>query len=79
MKQYVTVELQKLYSVFNEIRDTKPFISNHVVIAEALVDPIISYVYVTSYGWVVHSTINQKNRITVAKQIHNKLLTAFQP
>ena len=57
-----------MYGVLNRIRHTKRFIPNYVKrdIATALIDPILSYGDVISYGWGAHSTQSQENRILVA-------------
>lgn len=61
-------KLQKVYGVLNRIRHTKHFIPNYVKrdMAVALIDPIMDYGNVVTYGWGAHSTQNQVNRDLVA-------------
>lgn len=61
-------KLQKVYGVLNRIRHTKHFIPNYIKrdIATALIDPILDYGDVVTYGWSAHGTQNQDNRILVA-------------
>jgi hypothetical protein len=67
-QEHDKAKLQKVYGVLNRIRHTKRFIPNYVKrdIATALIDPIMSYGDVISYGWGAHSTLSQENRILVA-------------
>lgn len=61
-------KLQKVYGVLNRIRHTKHFIPNYVKrdMAVALIDPIMDYGNVVTYGWGAHSTQNQVHRDLVA-------------
>lgn len=47
-----SAQVQKVYGVVNRIRHTKRFIPNYIkrVIATALIDPILSYGDVVTYG-----------------------------
>jgi len=67
-QEHDKAKLQKVYGVLNRIRHTKRFIPNYVKrdIATALIDPILSYGDVITYGWGAHSTLNQENRTLVA-------------
>ena len=67
-QEHDKAKLQKVYGVLNRIRHTKRFIPNYVKrdIATALIDPILSYGDVITYGWGAHSTQSQENRILVA-------------
>ena len=57
-----------MYGVLNRIKHSKDIIPNYVKrdIATALVDPILDYGNIITYGWGVHGTLNDQNRILVA-------------
>jgi hypothetical protein len=61
-------KLQKVYGVLNRIRHTKQFIPNYIKrdMAAALIDPIMNYGDIVTYGWGAHSTQNQLHRDLVA-------------
>lgn len=67
-EEHDKVKLQKVYGVLNRLRHTKHFIPNYIKrdMATALVDPIMDYGNVVTYGWGVHGTLNQVNRDLVA-------------
>jgi len=61
-------KLQKVYGVLNRIRHTKHFIPNYIKrdMAVALIDPIMDYGNVVTYGWGAHGTQNQVHSDLVA-------------
>lgn len=61
-------KIQKTYGALNRLRHTKLYVPNYVKrdIVAALVDPILSYGDIVTYGWRVHGSINDENRILIA-------------
>jgi hypothetical protein len=61
-------KLQKIYGSLNKIRHTKQFIPNYIKrdIATAVIDPLFNYGDVITYGWNVHGTISDENRLLIA-------------
>lgn len=57
-----------MYGVLNRIRHTARIIPNYVKrdVATALIDPILDYGNIISYGWDVHGTQSQENHILIA-------------
>lgn len=54
--------------VLSRIRHTRHIMPNYVKrdVSTALIDPILSYDDVITYGWGAHGSINQENRILIA-------------
>lgn len=67
-EEHERVKLQKVYGVLNRLRHTKHFIPNYIKrdIAGALLDPIMDYGDIITYGWGAHGTQNQVHRELVA-------------
>jgi hypothetical protein len=56
-EEHEKTKLQKVYGVLNRLRHTKHFIPNYIKrdIATALIDPIMDYGDVITYGWYTKS------------------------
>lgn len=54
--------------MLSRIRHTRHIMPNYVKrdVSTALIDPILSYDDVITYGWGAHGSINQENRILIA-------------
>lgn len=67
-EEHGSAKMQKVYGVLNRLRHTKHFIPNYIKrdIATALIDPIMDYGNIVTYGWGAHGTQNQIQRELVA-------------
>lgn len=67
-KAHDAAKVGKAYGVLSRIRHTRHTIPNYIKrdIVTALVDPVLDYGNVVTYGWGVHGTIGDESRILVA-------------
>lgn len=62
------MKIQKVYGVLNRINHTKHIIPNYVKrdIATALIDPLLDYGSIVTYGWGAYGTNGEESRMLVA-------------